>query len=128
MTETLVLLAVRLKDMEKVPALLHWDNWCHHLAPNDAASVHTLGRLQLRDLVRLEGYFLSNSSLVLISLSIFLWDRLPPNSSYSFVAFIKSINSLLPAWVPQMEIYLSSSANHQDSARVHTMTEVSEPE
>ena len=96
MTETLVLLAVHLKDAEQVPRLLSWQNWCHNLAPEDAKSVHALGRLQIRDLIKLEAHFLSNSALILVSMPIFLWDRLPSNPSYSLVGFTKSANLLFP--------------------------------
>src|SRR5271154_1271025 len=126
MTETLVLLAVRLKDTEQMPRLLSWQNWCHELAPDDVESVHALGRLQIRDLVRLEAHFLSNSALILVSMPIFLWDRLPSNPSYSFVGFIKSVNSLLPSWNHQLEVFLNSSTNKEDWARVQTIEEWSE--
>ncbi|KAI4144665.1 MAG: hypothetical protein LQ340_006563 [Diploschistes diacapsis] len=91
-TETLVLLAVRLKSPNEVPRLVSWQDWCHILAPDDIESVHALGRLQSSDLVRLEGYFMSHSKLILVSMPIFLWDRLPPSPAYSFISFIKSPN------------------------------------
>jgi hypothetical protein len=62
MTETLVLLAVHLQDTERIPKLLSWQDWCHNLAPDEIESVHALGRLQIRDLVRLEAHFLSHSA------------------------------------------------------------------
>ncbi len=126
MTETLVLLAVRLKETESMPKLVSWQNWCHDLAPDDVESVHALGRLQIRDLVRLEGHFLSNSTLLLISMPIFIWDRLPDSSSYAFIGFIKSANLLLPSLNTQMERFLSSSAEKEDWASVRTIEELSE--
>lgn len=63
MTETLALLAVRRKETEMMPKLVSWQNWCHNLAPDDVESVHALGRLQKRDLVRLEAHFHSNSTI-----------------------------------------------------------------
>ena len=50
-TETLVLLAVRLKESEVIPQLDSWQDWCHVLASADVESVHALGRLQARDLI-----------------------------------------------------------------------------
>lgn len=128
MTETLVLLAVRLKDTERIPKLSSWQDWCHNLAPNDIDSIHALGRLQKRDLVRLEAHFLSNSALILVSMPIFIWDRLPSNPSYTFIGFIKSTNLLFPSWNPQMEMFLNTSANKEDWAEGETIEEQSEVE
>lgn len=63
-TETLVLLAVRLNDTNKIPNLSSWQKWCHDLAPDDVESAHALGRVHIRDLVRLEAYFHSNSDRI----------------------------------------------------------------
>ena len=126
MTETLVLLAVRLKDTEPMPKLVTWQNWCHNLAPDDVESVHALGLLQIRDLVRLEAQLLSNSSLSLVSMPIFIWDRLPDNPSYSFVGFIKSANLLFPPWNPQLEMFIHSSTDKEKRASVRTIEELSE--
>jgi tetratricopeptide (TPR) repeat protein len=128
MTETLVLLAVRLKDTERIPKLLSWQDWCHNLAPDEIESVHALGRLQIRDLVRLEAHFLSHSALIMVSMPIFIWDRLPSSPWYSFIGFIKSANLLFPSWNPQLEIFLNSSTNKEDWARVKTVEELSEPD
>jgi len=114
MIETLILLAVRLKDTEHTPKLLSWQNWCHDLAPNDIESVHALERIKIRDLIKLKAQFLSNSSLLLISLSIFIWDRLPKSPAYSFVGFIKSANLVFPSWNPELEVYLNSSTHKED--------------
>ena len=126
MTETLVLLAVRLKDTEQTPKLLSWQNWCHDLAPDDVESVHALGRLKIRDLIKLEAQFFSNSSLLLVSLPIFIWDRLPSSPAYSFVGFIKSANLVSPSWNPQLEVYLDSSTYKEDWTRVKTTEDQSE--
>ena len=123
MTKTLVLLAVRLKDIERMPKLLSWQNWCHDLAPDGIEYVHALGRLRIRDLVRLEAHFISNSALILVSMPIFIWDRLPSNPSYSLIGFIKSANLLFPSWNPQLEMFLNSSTNKEDWARVKTTEE-----
>ena len=128
MTETLVLLAVRLKDTEQTPQLLSWQNWCHDLTPDDVESVHALGKLKIRDLIKLEAQFLSNSSLLLVSLPIFIWDRLPCSPAYSFVGFIKSANFVSPSWNPQLEVYLSSSTYKEDWTRVKTVEDQSEIE
>jgi hypothetical protein len=100
MTETLVLLAVHLKDTERIPKLSSWQDWCHDLAPDEIESVQALGRLQIRDLVRLEAHFLSHSALILVSMPIFIWDRLPSNPSYSFIGFIKSATCCFPRGIP----------------------------
>ena len=126
MTETLVLLAVRLKETEQTPKLLSWQNWCHDLAPDDVESVHALGKLKIRDLIKLEAQFLSNSSLLLVSLPIFIWDRLPCSPAYSFVGFIKSANLVSPSWNSQLEVYLSSSTYKEDWTRVKTIEDQSE--
>jgi len=126
MTETLVLLAVQLKDTELTPKLLSWQNWCHNLAPDDIESVHALGRLKMRDLIKLEGQFLSNSSLLLVSLPIFIWDRLPKNPAYSFVSFVKSANLVTPSLNSQLEIYSNSSTNKEDWAKLKAIKEQSE--
>ena len=122
-TESLVLLAVRLKDTEQTPKLLSWRHWCYELAPNDIDSVHALGRLQIRDLIKLEAQFLSSSSLLLISLPIFIWDRLPNSPAYSFVGLVKSENLVVPPWNPQLEVLLNSLAYKEDWARVKTIEE-----
>ena len=128
MTETLVLLAVRLKDAGRMPDLSSWQNWCHDLAPDNVGSVHALGRIQVRDLVSIEAHYLSNSALILVSMPIFIWDRLPSIPSISFVSFIKSANLLFPARNPQLEIFFNQSIEKQDWARVKTIEERSEPD
>ena len=122
-TETMVLLAVRLKNTEKPPKLMSWLNWCHDLAPYDVESVHALGKLKIRDLIKLEAQFDSNSSLLLVSLPIFIWDRFPSRSAYSFVGFIKSANLVFPSLHPQSEVYLNSSTYQEDWTRVKTINE-----
>ena len=92
MTEPLALLAVRLKDPSKTPRLSSWQNWCHEFAPDDVESVHALGRLEIREIARLEANFLSNSALVLFSVPFFIWDRLLNSPCYSFVGIVKSPN------------------------------------
>lgn len=55
-TETLVLLAVRLKSLNIVPNTLAWQSWLHQSGPDDVESVLVLGELQTRDLLRLGTY------------------------------------------------------------------------
>jgi tetratricopeptide (TPR) repeat protein len=126
MTETLVLLAVRLKDTERIPGLLAWQNWCHNLAPEDIDTVHALGRVQLRDLVQLEGQFLSHSVLLLVSMPVFLWDRLPGSPAYSFVGFVKSRNRHFPTFNPQLEMHLKMKTDQEDWEGVNTIDSLSE--
>jgi tetratricopeptide (TPR) repeat protein len=123
MTETLVLLAVRLKDTERIPGLLAWQNWC---APEDIDTVHALGRVQLRDLVQLEGQFLSHSVLLLVSMPVFLWDRLPCSPAYSFVGFVKSRNRHFPTFNPQLEMHLKMKTDQEDWGSVNTIDSLSE--
>lgn len=70
--ETMVLLVVRLQDSSKIPDLDIWNRWCHKLAPEGINSVHAFGRLKVRDLIKLEGLFHSHSSLILVSVSIYI--------------------------------------------------------
>jgi tetratricopeptide (TPR) repeat protein len=123
MTETLVLLAVRLKDTERIPGLLAWQKWC---APEDIDTVHALGRVQLRDLVQLEGQFLSHSVLLLVSMPVFLWDRLPGSPAYSFVGFVKSRNRHFPTFNPQLEMHLKMKTDQEDWGSVNTIDSLSE--
>ena len=111
--ETLVLLGVRLKSSDEIPHLVTWRNWCHVLAPDDVASVHALGRLSTRDLVRLEGYFVSHSNLLLVSMPIFLWDRLPQSPAYSFIGFVKSPNLYISESTSRLEKQLTSIADRK---------------
>ena len=126
MTDTLVLLAVRLKDTEDIPNLVSWQDWCHDLAPDDVNSVHALGRMRTRDLIKLEAHFLSHSSLLLVSLPIFIWDRLPTHVAFSFVGFIKSANLVLPSRDPRLEAYLNASTYQEDRTTVKTIEDQSE--
>ena len=43
-----MILAVGLKDTERILKLLSWQYWCHNLAPNDIDLIHALPRLQIR--------------------------------------------------------------------------------
>lgn len=126
MTETLVLLAVRLKSTERIPSLVAWQNWCHNTAPEDIESVHALGRIEMRDLAKVEGHFLSHSTLLLISMPIFVWDRLPHSTAYSFIGFITSPNLHVPVSNFQLEKHLSSTVDREDLASVPTIEESSE--
>jgi len=114
MIETLILLAVRLKDTEHTSKLLSWQNWCHDLASNDIESIYAFERIKIRDLIKLKAQFLSNSSLLLISLSIFIWDRLLKSLAYSFVDFIKSANLVFLSWNPELEVYLNLLTHKED--------------
>ena len=92
MTDTLVMLAVRLDNPEQVPELDAWIRWCQDPAPEDVESVRALGLLRRKDLIRIEGHYLSHSTLLLAVLPIFIWDRLPRSAAFTFVGFIKSPN------------------------------------
>ncbi|KAL9060158.1 MAG: hypothetical protein Q9162_000772 [Coniocarpon cinnabarinum] len=114
MTETLALLAVRLQDATSAPSVLSWQNWCFDLASDDVESVHALGRLRLRELTKLEALFDGYPALALVSMPIFVWDRLPENPSYTFIGFINSANMLHPSSNPQAESHRNGKMKQED--------------
>lgn len=65
--------------------LEQWVAWLTSQAPWDVTQVE----------VQVEGIYKSHSTLVLVSVPIFAWDRLPDRTAYRFIGFIKSGN-LLP--------------------------------
>ena len=96
LTDTLVLFAARLKDSAAVPSLEDWTTWLRDSLPKDVDYAHTLGRVDVQDVVRMEANFLSHSALVLVSMPIFLWNRMRTGGGYSFVGFVKSHNRIVP--------------------------------
>ncbi|MCJ1330704.1 hypothetical protein MMC10_007390 [Thelotrema lepadinum] len=117
MTETLVLLAVRLKSIEGVPELMAWHRWCHESAPEDVESVHALGLLRTKDLLKIEGHYISHSTLVLASVPIFIWDRIPRSEALSFIGFIKSPNLHIPLEFSMSEDLPDSTAQRKNQIK-----------
>ena len=64
--------------------LEQWVAWLTSQAPWDVTRVE----------VQVEGIYKSHSTMVLVSVPIFAWDRLPDRAAYRFVGFIKSENLL----------------------------------
>jgi tetratricopeptide (TPR) repeat protein len=103
-----------------------WQDWCHELAPDDIDLVHALGRLKARDVIKLEALFRSHSTLLLVSLPILIWDRLPRSLAYSFIAFIKSPNMVLPSWDLHSEACVNALTYREHETRVKTIEDQSE--
>ena len=81
--QTRVLLAVSVVQ-EADPDTEQWVSWLTSQAPSDVTQVE----------VQVEGIYRSHSTLVLISMPTFAWDRLPERTAYRFIGFLKSANLL----------------------------------
>ena len=64
--------------------ILDWVGWVTTHPPWDATEVD----------VRVESIFENSITIMLVSVPIFVWDRLPEKSAYQFVSFVKSANQL----------------------------------
>ena len=84
--EPRVLLAVSLSETPEPSDIESWVKWLKSEAP----------LLIQRIEVTIEAAFRSNSTLVLVSVPLDVWNLLPENSAYRFVDYIKSSNLLMP--------------------------------
>lgn len=82
--EPRVLLAVSIESNAQPPDVTSWARWLASEAPPGIQNID----------VRIESAYISNSTLMLLSLPIALWSRLPETSAYRFVDFIRSSNLL----------------------------------
>jgi hypothetical protein len=80
LTSPRVLLAVSLKEGSSVPDLDQWTEWLRSELPRDIAHIG----------VKIEAVYLSDSTLMLVSLPISIWNHLPDSSAYRFIDFITS--------------------------------------
>ena len=78
---TRVLLAVPVAE-DVAHNVAQWVSWLTTAAPWDVSKVD----------VRLEGIYKSHSTLLLVSVPIVGWSRLPESAAYRFIGFIKSGN------------------------------------
>ena len=79
--EIRVLLTLSLPGNASVPDLQRWNEWLSGV-PCDV----------LKDEISIQAAFRSNSTLLLLSMPISVWHRLPDSSAYRFVDFIRSEN------------------------------------
>lgn len=78
--DTRVLFAVPVVEKE----VLGWVGWLTTHPPWDVTKID----------VRVESVFENNLTIVLISVPVFVWNRIPKKSTYQFVSFVKSRNKL----------------------------------
>jgi hypothetical protein len=82
-----VLLAISFKEDSSVRNLDEWTEWLRSEAPYNIQQ-NDIQRIN----VKIEGAFLSNSTLILVSKPISIWIHLPDTSAYRFIGFITSDN------------------------------------
>ncbi|KAL8670440.1 MAG: hypothetical protein Q9168_005021 [Polycauliona sp. 1 TL-2023] len=78
---TRVLLAVSISD-DAVCDIVEWKQWLVNRAPRIITQIE----------VKVEGVFKSHSTMLIASLPVVAWDRLPDKAAYRFIGFIKSGN------------------------------------
>lgn len=83
--ETRVLLAVSIRQ-DAACEISQWVNWLTTKPPWEVTRID----------VKVEGVYESHSTLMLVSLPIFVWDSLPCREAYRFIAFIRSGNLQQP--------------------------------
>jgi hypothetical protein len=81
-TSPRVLLAVSLKEGSSIPDLDQWTEWLRSEAPCDIKHIN----------VKVEAAYLSNSTLMLVSIPVSIWSHLPDSSAYRFIDFVTSDN------------------------------------
>ena len=91
-SETLVLLGVHLKSTDIVPDLQSWERWLHQSAPNDVESVVAICKRKIKDIIVLQATYESHSSLMLITIPMCFWNRLPETMAYQFISYVTSDN------------------------------------
>ena len=79
--DTRVLLSVSVVQ-DAIHDVSHWVSWLTTAAPWDITKVD----------VQVQSVFQSNSTLVIVSVPTYAWDRLPERPAYRFVGFIRSEN------------------------------------
>ena len=79
--DTRVLLSVSVVQ-DAIHDVSHWVSWLTTAAPWDVTKVD----------VKVESIFRSHSTLIIVSIPIYAWSRLPERPAYRFVGFIRSEN------------------------------------
>ncbi len=92
-----VMISLALEDDQRLD-LNAWEQW---LANFPALAKH----------VKIQGVFQSHSTLLLLSLPVMVWDLLPDDPAYSFIAFIRSNNLLRQQSSPPRPVEQSSVVN-----------------
>ena len=118
---TRVLLAVSVAE-DVAHNVAQWVSWLTTAAPWDVSKVD----------VRLECMYKSHSTLLLVSVPVVGWNRLPESAAYRFIGFIKSGNLICERTNPEpiTEVILqpnsdqNSSSGRSKDARIesHTIT------
>jgi hypothetical protein len=85
-----VLMAISLDDNTSPPDVSQWAQWLSSDAP------HEIRKLE----IKIESAYQGHSLLVLVSMPVSIWDHLPNNSAYRFVAFITSQALQIDAKIP----------------------------
>ena len=78
-SETRVLLSVSVAEEAPVN-VFEWVSWLTNQAPWEVTKID----------MRVESVFRSHSTLLLMSIPVFAWAKLPENNAYRFIGFIKS--------------------------------------
>ena len=103
--EPRVLLAVSIESSAQPPDVTSWAKWLASEAPPGIQKID----------IKIESAYISNSTLMLLSLPIALWSRLPETSAYRFVDFIRSTNLLRDELLRVPEDQPGSPAMDQES-------------
>lgn len=91
-SETLVLLGVKLRAIDSIPDATSWANWLHDNAPIEVDSVVALCRREVADIIGLQGIYESTSMLIVITIPLCFWNRLPKREAYNFLSHVMSTN------------------------------------
>lgn len=81
-----VLISVSLENKEIEPIMEEWYDWIAKNSPQN------IGGVELKEFFNVEARYESNSTLLLATLPVSLWDLLPASESYSFVGIVRSRN------------------------------------
>lgn len=123
-----ILISVSLKPDSQTPIVEEWINWIWKHAPRDIGGV----KVSLSDFCSLESAWKSNSSLLLVSLPVAVWNVLAPNPAYSFVAILRSENEVgrrlgpsLDIPSPQAHVHVQPTVPIQKSPRNRSLSKSS---
>ena len=113
---TRVLLAVSVAE-DVAHNVAQWVSWLTTAAPWDVSKVD----------VRLECMYKSHSTLLIVSVPTFGWNRLPESTAYRFIGFIKSENLIYekanPGPITEMTLKPTSDKTSFDQSLTETRTD-----
>jgi hypothetical protein len=83
-----VLISVSLENEDLEPIIEEWYDWMAKHSPQNIRDV----TIRLHEFLDVESGYESNSTLLLVTLPVSLWDLLPPSPAYSFIGIVRSQN------------------------------------